>query len=108
MTIEELIPYGEEHAISRKNLTSTADDLGLIPERVKDKDRCMRALVADARTRCAIVSAPSGGYYRPTKDDLEAFRRYIEAEDGRAKQIFNAIKYARGVYEDMRKGLRER
>lgn len=106
--IEDLIPYGEENAVSRADLTKRAELYGLIPNTMRDKDRGMRALVAESRLENAIVSAPSGGYYRPTSKDITAFKRYIDAETGRAIQIFRGVKFAEGLYEDMRKGLVER
>lgn len=106
--IEDLIPYGEENAVSREDLTKRAELYGLIPSVMRDKDRGMRALVAEARLSTAIVSAPSGGYYRPTSKDIESFRKYIESEQGRAIQIFRGVKFAEGLYEDMRKGIVER
>lgn len=99
--ILDLIPDGKENAISRKMLVQKADLNGLIPAKVRDKDRYVRKLIAEAREDDVIICKPEGGYYVPTADDVTELAEYVDTERGRATSIFIAIRHADRVLADL-------
>lgn len=101
MRILDLIPDGKKNAISRKMLVQKADLNGLIPTKVRDKDRYVRKLIAEAREDDVIISDPKGGYYVPTADDVSELAEYVDTERGRATSIFISIRHADRVLADL-------
>ena len=98
--IIDFIPLGRENAISRKRLTALCVESDLIDNNSKDKDREMRKLLQKARIDYTILNNPEGGYYRPSREDLQELSRYIRQEEKRAKSIFKDVKRAKRLYED--------
>lgn len=101
MRILDLIPDGKKNAIGREYLVKLADTNGLIPQKVRDKDRYVRKLIEDARRKDVIVHTKGYGYYVPTKDDLHDLETYVEAERGRATAIHVSYRYADRVLADL-------
>lgn len=107
ITIADLIPKGRENAISRKQLAQRCVESGLIDADVKFKDRAMRNLIAKAKNDYVILARcgeESGGYYRPTHEDMLDLQRYIRQEEKKAKSIFKNLKRAKALYEDFKYG----
>lgn len=105
ITIADLIPIGRENAVSRNILTALCVQNGLVDERARDQDRCMRRLLEAARRDYTILNLSNGeGYYRPSKDDLMDLQRYIRQEENRAKATFRNLSNAKALYEDYKKG----
>lgn len=103
----ELIPIGNENAISREALTKVCDDLGLIEPDAVDKDRAMRQLVEKAKQETVIISKYSGGYFRPdptNDDDVRALREYVHREEKRARAIFFGMRKMTDLLADIDKG----
>lgn len=100
MTIVDLIPSGKECAIKRGDLAMIATHAGLIDKNVLDKDRAMRLLVEQARRTTAILSSENGGYYLPTRADLNDWKLHLKREENRAKSIFRNLKFERKLYND--------
>lgn len=100
-----ILPHGADNAIKRADLTKVCVVLGLVNEKCKDKDRAMRHLLHRARLGCCILSLPTGGYYRPTKEEADQIRRRNEQERKRAINTFAATKYDGQLYEDYRRGV---
>ena len=105
--IIDFIPMGRENAISRKRLTELCVENDLIDTNKKDKDREMRLLLQKARIDYTILNNPEGGYYRPSREDLQELSRYIRQEEKRAKSIFKDVKRAKRLYEDYKLGRLE-
>lgn len=101
MRILDLIPDGKDNAISRKMLVQKADAVGLIPAKVRDKDRYVRKLIQIERESNPIIAKPTGGYYHPTPDDATELAEYIYQERSRATSIFATIRAADRVFEDI-------
>ena len=103
--ISDLIPIGQENAISRKDLTNKCLSYGLIDERTKDPDRCMRNLLTKAKENHAIINLQDGGgYFQPGPNDLNSLNWYIQQEQRRAVAIFKPLRYAEKLREDMKAG----
>lgn len=93
--IIDFIPMGRENAISRKRLTELCVENDLIDTNKK-------------RQRQRNEIAPSeGGYYRPSREDLQELSRYIRQEEKRAKSIFKDVKRAKRLFEDYKLGRLE-
>lgn len=105
--IIDFIPMGRENAIIRKRLTELCVENDLIDTNKKDKDREMRLLLQKARIDYTILNNPEGGYYRPSREDLQELSRYIRQEEKRAKSIFKDVKRAKRLYEDYKLGRLE-
>lgn len=92
MKITDYIPKGNENAISRENLCIAT---GL-------NDRVVRALIEEARRETIIISNTDGsGYWIypdiPTEEEKLLLKRYVEAQESRAKSIFYALYPARQI-----------
>lgn len=108
ITIADLIPEGRDNAISRPVLVAKCISHGLIDKSCKDKDRLMRNLLSIARLDWTILNnAETGGYYRPTFEDLQDLRRYIRQEEKRGAAIFKNIQMAKALYEDYKAGRKK-
>lgn len=101
MRILDLIPDGKDNAISRKMLVQKADAVGLIPAKVRDKDRYVRRLINQERENNVIICKPEGGYYVPTADDVTELVEYVYQERGRALNIMASVVHANRVCEDL-------
>lgn len=106
--IIDFIPLGRENAISRSELTELCLLNDLIDPNIKDKDREMRKLLQKARIDYTILNNPEGGYYRPSREDLQELSRYIRQEEKRAQSIFKDVKRAKKLYEDYKFGRLEK
>lgn len=91
MSIENMIPYGQENAVTRDELCAMT---GL-------SDRKLRELIAEARRNVCIINLQDGrGYFRPLETEKELVKRYFEQERARAKTTLWAI---RGAKNELRK-----
>ena len=78
MNIIDLIPSGQDHAISRKRLRSLC---GL-------SDRIMRKEIEQARREYAILNAQDGsGYFRPTDEEKPLVERWLRQERSRERSV---------------------
>ena len=101
ITIIDLIPFGNENAISRKRLLQECITKGLVEGTISDPARKMRQLIEKARRDYVILNCSDGaGYYRPNKEDILELQKYIRQEDNRGKQTFRNLKLAKRLYED--------
>lgn len=102
LSIAELIPFGKENAIRRRDLLKKCVDIGLVDEKAKDPDRNMRKLISRARLDFAILNdQDSQGYYRPTKEDYAELRKHIAQEKKRAVSVFRTIRQEEALLEDI-------
>ena len=85
MKIIEYIPFGKEHAITRKELV----------ERTGLPDRKIRELIAEARGETPILTRSTGGYYQPDIYDEEDVYQWILQETARAASVFRGLRSAR-------------
>lgn len=86
MSIEELIPFGHEHAVTRKELC----------RKTGFSDRTVRELIGRARRDCCIINLQDGaGYFRPTEQEKELVKRFYDQERARAKMTLWAIRGAK-------------
>lgn len=104
-TLAGLIPEGRKNAISKKYLIAVADDLGLVHS--KDREREVRKLISEARfAGCPILyNTETGGYYRPTKEEIAELRAYIKAEEHRAKTVLASLNSAKDLLSDLERGV---
>ena len=91
----ELIPYGEEKAVSRHELVASTSLT----------DREIRHIIASLRENTVILSRSSGGYYLPTADDIPNIQEYIRKERCRAMSILKGLKYVTRYLEDVKRGI---
>lgn len=104
----ELIPEGEENAISRQLLTQLCINAGLIRESSKDADRAMRKLLHSARIAHSILTKTGGGYYRPTADEWKQIEKHRQSEKKRALNTLASVSYDAKLYEDYYKNRIQR
>lgn len=78
MNIISLIPFGQDNAISRKNLRSLC---GL-------SDRIMRKEIEKTRREYAILNAQDGsGYFRPMPEEKPLVERWLRQERSRERSV---------------------
>jgi hypothetical protein len=109
-TILDLIPVGNENAISRKKLAGIAEFFLLVSHDSKDPDRDTRKLIAKARENNVILTAEDGGDFIPDKNDpkdMQILNRYLKQERRRIHSLFESIKYADKYYTDFLSGRLE-
>lgn len=106
--ITDLIPYGYDNAISRKDLVIQAEQNHLVEgATLVEMDRLVRRLVQKARERgTVILYRNQGGYYQPTNDDEKHIRRYIASERAKAQTLYRETYYAEKLLDDIAAGLR--
>lgn len=76
--IEDIIPFGRKHAISRNSLRIITGW----------NDRCIRRAIEEARKRIPIINDGDGeGYYRPTEDDYQYALSHYSKEMHRQREI---------------------
>ena len=87
--IEEYIPAGYEHRVSR----------GYLHEIMHIPDRQVRLMIADARERGILIASCDGGYfqYRDERDD-PYFLDYMRKEDKRFRSQSHANKMRRQAW----------
>lgn len=107
ISVADLIPIGRENAIKRKELLNRCIGAGLVSDN-NNADRAMRNLIRKDRKDFVILNLSNGGgYYRPSREDIQDLQRYIRQEESRGKATFNNIKLARALYEDYKHGRTE-
>lgn len=101
MKISDLIPYGHDNAIGRKELLIVAHRH--FPN--VNTDRQMRREIQRCRERgTVILYASNGGYYQPTNDDVQYIKRYIAAERTKAQTLFKETHFAEKLLDDIAVG----
>ncbi len=94
----EIIPVGEENAISRRELMRIT---GL-------SDRELRRQIEMERREGALIlsstASNSGGYFRNTPGDAVELRRFINSMSQRGKSTFAVLKEARKVLAELEGG----
>lgn len=96
MNITDIIPFGRENAITRKDLCRL----------VGTKDRAVRNAIEEARREGAIIiNAQDGkGYYQT--DDLEEIRQQYHRNNNRAMSILVQQKHLRRRLKKSKNHLR--
>lgn len=103
--IIDLIPVGQENAVSRKLLTEQCISYGLIDGKAQNPDRCMRKLLNKARENHVVINlSDGGGYFQPDKEDLTSLIWYIQQESRRLLAINKPLRYANKLLADMKAG----
>lgn len=101
----ELIPKGKDNAIKRDDLTQKCVEVGLIGGNVVDKDRAMRNLLSNAKKDYSITNDGDGsGYYRPTKEDYQRFKKNHNREKKKGISTIVSEKYNGATIEDYKHG----
>lgn len=94
-SIYELLPEGQENAISRRELIALT---GLT-------DRALRRKIADERRAGALilssVESGSNGYFRPSPGNAGELRRYIASMTSRGRETFAVLKAARAALAEI-------
>jgi hypothetical protein len=78
------IPYGKDHAISRKQLCAAT---GL-------PDRMMRREIERARKDYAILNIDGSGYFRPAENETYLVERWLKQERSREKSVRDSTRGA--------------
>ena len=100
-----LLGFGKENAVKRKELVERCIGAGIIGKDVKDPDRAMRRLLGRAKVDYVILNDCRGeGYYRPTPAEQKELSRSNRREDKRAVKIFSGNKMAKALEEDYKHG----
>lgn len=103
--IIDLVPVGQDNAISRRTLTEKCVAYGLIDGKERNPDRHMRRLLEKAReTHVVINLSDGGGYFRPGEDDYEKLDEYIHQEQRRLITLTKPLRYAEKLRQDMKAG----
>lgn len=87
MAIYDLLPVGEENAVSRRELT----------QRIGVSDRRLRQQIAQERKAGALIlsSESHSGYYRPA--NAQELRRFVASMTSRGAGVFAAVAAARAA-----------
>lgn len=96
------IPKGQENARPLADMVKIFDGYGWLPNH--DKERKTRDLISRARMEYVICNLQDGkGYFRPTKDDFEALRKYTNQERNRAKEVGRRARLGEALLMDFYK-----
>ena len=91
LDILHLIPFGEARAISRNKLRIIT---GL-------PDRIVRKAIHELRKKHVILYDPiDGGYYRPTKAEVEKIRMFVKIESKRVKSLNENVDVAKAAIKE--------
>lgn len=105
-TFVNLIPIGEENAISRKYLVTKCLQAGLIEVHQRDKDRAMRNILEKAKIDWAICNNGKG-YFRPMKKDSASLYKAMKTAKNRMLTEYKGYKSMSKLYEDFRADRKE-
>lgn len=95
-----LIPKGHENAVSLKQLMSIFENMGWL-DNLGDPERRTRDIISRVGMDYCVLNLQDGhGYFRPTKADLDSFRRWLAQEESRALRIETRIRQGRRLFED--------
>ena len=93
--IFDILPIGEQHAISRRELINITGYT----------DRQLRRQIAEERRAGALILSSTdsvkGGYFRPEADNAAELRRFINSISRRAKATFLVLHAARKALADL-------
>lgn len=87
--IEDYIPKGYEHRVSREYLHGI----------LHTPDRAIRRMIEEAAERGVLIISADGGYFRPTKKDEVYVGQYFGQEDKRFRTISHKRKVQRRLWE---------
>lgn len=105
--VTDLIPFGFENAIYRRDLVNEATRSGLVESSNYSADRQVRKLMQDAKENgTVILHRPDGGYYQPTGKDAGQIRRYISQTKGMAFTLLNEARAAERLLTEIASGCR--
>ena len=91
MLTRDMIPFGRENAVSRKDLMQMT---GLSDREVRRTIAELRA-VDDGSDMVIVSVSRSGGYYRT--DNIDEIRHFVYEMEKRARNTFLAIRVARHI-----------
>lgn len=98
-----LIPKGHENALNLNQMMSIFSNMGWL-DNSGDPERRTRDIISRVGIDYTVCNLQDGhGYFRPTKDDLDAFRKWISQEESRSKRIYRRLNKAKKVFEDFMK-----
>lgn len=106
-SIADLIPFGFDNAIERRDLVIKAEQFGFAQGvTLYEMDRHVRRLIQKERINgTVILYRNEGGYYRPTNKDVLHIRKYIRMEKGRAFTLINEVKHAERLLQEIADGM---
>lgn len=100
--VASLIPSGHENAKKLIEMVAIFDNQGLLGE--KDKERDTRRIIARVGIDYVVCNLSDGcGYFRPTKDDKDSFRKWLAQEESRARELGLRINKGKKLFEDFMK-----
>lgn len=95
MSIYDLLPEGQENAISRRDLIALT---GM-------SDRALRKAIASERRAGALILSSveygSSGYFRPSQGNAGELRRYIASMTSRGRETFAVLKAAKAALAEI-------
>jgi len=105
--VTDLIPFGYENAISRRDLVKKAIESQLVESSNYSADRQVRKLMQVAKERgTVILYRTDGGYYQPTNEDERHLRHYIARTRQMAYTLMNESRYAERLLTDIVNGYK--
>lgn len=97
--VASLIPLGHDNAKKLIEMVAIFENHSLIPN--YDKERATRRLIARIGMDYVVCNLQDGkGYFRPVKDDKDAFRKWLKQEENRAKELGKRIQKGKKLFED--------
>lgn len=101
--VANLIPLGHENAKPLRELLPVFAQHEIIDEEWSEdyQKRAARNVISRVGIDYVICNLQDGcGYFRPTKADKEAFRKWLNQEENRARQIGKRIQKGKKLFED--------
>lgn len=104
--VAKLIPLGHENAKPLKDMVELFCNYDLVNENHTEeyKKRETRNIISRVGIDYVVCNLQDGcGYFRPTKEDKEEFRKWLHQEEARAKIIGRRIQKGKKLFEDYMK-----
>jgi len=103
--VARVIPLGHDNAKNLSEMVSIFESHGWLSDMsVSNRERRTRDIISRVRMDYVICNIQDGkGYFRPTKEDLEALRKYTEQEKSRAKEIGRRARLGESLLMDFYK-----
>lgn len=101
--IAKCIPKGHDNALPLKTLVTIFENHGLLDDELTEDTRLREArrMISRVGIDYVICNLQDGkGYFRPTKEDTDNFRKWISQEENRAKRIGRRLHMGKKLFED--------
>lgn len=98
-----LIPKGHANGKTLSQMMVVFSNQGWL-DNIADPERKTREIISRVGIDYTVCNLQDGqGYFRPTANDVEAFRKWLAQEERRAKVLYKRIRKGKKVFEDFLK-----